>query len=124
MTSLLNNVSAAKIFFEQIVEFCQMAHEAFLAKFDTMAEVPISGSAALAFADRLLLCPTSEAARSCIQKDLIGALSFVMAVQGVQQRIQQNGSQLPFDAPQFQTRFYLLACAVREYMQSLQAQAA
>jgi hypothetical protein len=124
VNTLLDKASVAKMFFEQIAEFCQMAQEAFMAKFDTMAEVPISGSAALAFADRLLLCPTADAARLCIRKDLIGALSFVMAVQGVQHRIQQNGNWPIFDAPDYQTRFYLLACAVRDYMYSLQAQAA
>ena len=112
------------MFFEQIAEFCQMAQDAFLSKFDTMANVPISGGAALAFAERLLLCPTADAARSCVQKDLIGALSFVMAVQGVQQRVQQSGSQVLSDSPEYQTKFYLLACAVRDYMESLQAKAA
>jgi hypothetical protein len=124
VNTTLDNAASARMFFEQVAEFCEMAQDAFLARFDTMSDVPVSGGAAAAFAETLLLCPTTDAARSCIRKDLIGALSFVMAVQGVQQRIQQSNSQFPSDSPEYQTKFYLLASAVRDYMDSLRLEAA
>jgi hypothetical protein len=122
--TMLDEANSGRLFFEQVAEFCQMAQDVFLTKSDALTDGPTSGDAALAFAEVLLLCPTADAARSCIRKDLIGALSFVMALQGVKERIQRGSTRAPSESPQYQTKFYLLACAVQDYMDSLPAQAA
>jgi hypothetical protein len=110
------------MFFSQLEEFCQIVQEEFLARFDQITDVPISARAAVGFTESLLLCPTVEAARSSVHKDLTGALSFVLAVQGIQQRIERGGFELPADPPEYQTRFYFLGCAVQEYLDSLPTQ--
>jgi hypothetical protein len=117
-------VAAAKGFFAQVTEFCQIVQEEFLARFDTLPELPVSAGAAMAFTETLILCPTAEAARLCVRKDLIGAVSFVFVLQGLQQRIERGGAPFPSDPPEHQTRFYLLACMAQEYLDSLRAQAA
>lgn len=66
-----------------------------------------------------MLCPTTDAARACIHRDLSGALSFLFAVQGIQQRIERGCAKLPNQTLEFQTTFFLLACAVQDYLASL-----
>jgi len=66
-----------------------------------------------------LLCPTTESARCCIQKDFPGAMSFAMAMDGVNQKLQNGSFHLPAEWPPYQTRFYVLSCAVQEYICSL-----
>ncbi len=88
-------------------------------RWDELEELRISSAAALGFAEDLMLCPTPAAARSCMQKDLPGALSFLFAVQGIQQRIEKGRAALPEQSPEYQTTFFLLACAVQDYLASV-----
>jgi hypothetical protein len=115
----VNCVAAAEMFFTQIRELCQIVQEEFVCRFDQFHAVPFSAAAATAFLEKLILCPTEDAARQCVRKDLVGALSFVLALQGIQQRIERDVFELPVQLPEHQTRFYLLACAVQEYLASL-----
>jgi len=99
-----------------------MVHEEFISRFHEFTSVPFSADAASAFVERLILCPTQEAARACVRKDLVGALSFVLALQGIQQRLEKNAFDLPAQMPKFHTRFYLIASAVQDYLDSLRVQ--
>lgn len=112
------------MFFAQLEEFCRLVQEEFLARFNDVSDIPASSSEALAFAETLILCPTQEAARVWISRELPAALSFVLAIQGMQRRLQLGTLKLPMEAPRYQTRFYLLAVAVREYLEAPHAQVA
>lgn len=113
-----------EMFFAQLEEFCRLVQREFLLRFNDVKEIPASTSHALAFAETLMLCPTQEAALLWIGRELPAALSFVLAIQTVQRRLQLGTLKLPSQAPKFQTRFYLLAVVVREHLQSAQTQPA
>jgi hypothetical protein len=109
-------------FYTQVQEFCQIMQEELTARWDTLSETPTSRSKALSFTEKVLLCPTIESARSCIQKDFPGALSFVVAMEGLNRRIQDGGIRLQTEWPRYRTRFYVLGCAVQDYIDSLRAE--
>ena len=112
------------MFFSQLEEFCRLVQQEFLARFNDVSDIPASSSQALAFAETLMLCPTQEAAQLWISRELPAALSFVLAIQGMQRQLKLGTLKLPSEAPRFQTRFYLLALVVREYLESKLAQTA
>ena len=107
-------------FYNQVHDFCQMMQEEVAKRWDAMPGKTVSASTALDFSEKFLLCPTLESARSCIQQDFSGALSFVLALEGVNQRLQKGSLKLQTDWPKYQTRFYILSCTVHEYIDSLQ----
>ncbi len=107
------------MFFNQLEEFCHLVQTEFLARFNEVTDVANSSSRALGFSETLMLCPTSEAAQASIRRDLPASLSFVLAIQGMQQQLQLGTLRLPCEAPAFQTRFYLLALTVRAYLETL-----
>jgi len=98
-----------------------MVQEEFLTKFSEIREIPTSSARALAFTETLMLCPTQEAARVSVRRELCAALSFVVAIQAMQQLLQIGKLSLPSESPEYQTPFYLLSCSVREYLESLEA---
>jgi hypothetical protein len=112
------------MFFGQLEEFCRLVQQEFLARFNEVTEIPASSAKALGFAESLMLCPTQEAARVCIRRELPAALSFVLAIQAMQRRLQLGQFKLPSEAPEYQTHFYLLACTVQDYLESLQLEPA
>jgi hypothetical protein len=109
-------------FYTQVQEFCQMMQEELAERWDTLPATPTSSRNAQSFTEKMLLCPTIESARSCIQKDFPGALSFVLAMEGLNRRILEGGIRLPTEWPKYQTRFYMLGCAVQDYIDSLRAE--
>jgi len=99
----------------QLNEFCLLFQREILRQ----ADLPLSSaSAELAhrFAETLILCPTAEAARVSIRRDLAGARSFLLAAEGVLRRIRTEIFQFARECPPYQTKFYLLACAVVEML--------
>jgi len=120
----VKQVAADEIFFAQLEEFCRLVQEEFLARFNEVSEISTSTADALGFAETLMLCPTREAARACIRRELMAGLSFVLAVQAMQRDIHLGTVKLPSESPEYQTPFYLLACAVQEYLASHRVQLA
>ncbi|HLH56167.1 MAG TPA: hypothetical protein VKY92_21380 [Verrucomicrobiae bacterium] len=112
------NTSIEEKFFGQLEEFCRLVQEEFLARFDEVTAIPASAIEALEFSETLILCPTLEAARISVRRELASALSFVLAIQGMQRRLQLGQFKLPTQAPAYQTHFYLLACTVQEFLQT------
>ena len=109
----------ANEFCVQVTRFCPLVRQELMDRWDQVDQIPVCASSALLFAETLILCPTMEAATVCIRRDLAGALSFLFAVQGIQQRIERGSAKLPNQTVEFQTTFFLLACAVQEYLASL-----
>jgi hypothetical protein len=103
----------------QLNEFCLMFQEQILLLEKAPAKSP-SADLALAFAESLILCPTGEAARVCIRRDLPGARSFLVAADSVLRRIRSQQFQFSLKEPQYQTRFYLLSCAIEEFLKTRQ----
>lgn len=121
LKTIATQVPTDEMFFGQLAEFCRLVQEEFLARFNEIKEIPTSSARAMAFTETLMLCPTREAARACIRRELCAALSFVVAIQAMQHSLQVGKLSLPSESPDYQTPFYLLACAVREYLESLAA---
>jgi hypothetical protein len=111
----------ANEFCMQVTRFCPLVRQELLDRWEHVDQFPVCANSALVFAETLMLCPTIEAARACIRRDLSGALSFLFAVQGIQQRIERGSAKLPNQSVEFQTTFFLLACAVQDYIASLRA---
>jgi hypothetical protein len=103
----------------QVTRFCPLVRQELLERWDQVDQFPVCAHSALLFAETLMLCPTLDAARVCIRRDLCGALSFLFAVQGIQQRIERGSAELPVQAMEYATTFFLLACAVQDYLGSL-----
>jgi hypothetical protein len=118
----VSQATADEMFFAQLEEFCRLVQQEFLARFNEVREISTSTAHALAFAETLMLCPTEEAARACIRRELPAALSFVIAIQAMQRQLQKGHFKLPSEAPEYQTRFYLLAGTVRDFLQTLHLQ--
>jgi hypothetical protein len=108
-------------FFAQLEDFCRLVQEEFLSRFNELTSIPASAADAFSFTETLMLCPTEDAVRACIRKELTAALSFVLAIQGMQRKIQAGSFKLPAESPEHQTRFYLLAAAVRDYLEAWHA---
>jgi len=115
---------ADEMFFAQIEDFCRLVQQEFVARFNEVADISNSTNRALAFTESLMLCPTTEAAQVCIRREFSDSLSFVLAIHGMQRQLQLGTFKLPTDAPKYQTRFYLLALMVREYLGCHHAQPA
>lgn len=120
----MNNSDALRAFYDQLGQFCRILQSEHLATLDEATGLPRSARIALAFSERLILCPTTDSARVCIRKDLGGALSFLLAAQGVHQRIEKGDCHFAQGSPQHQTSFYILAGAVQDYIDSLYTQVA
>jgi len=119
LKTIVSQTATDEVFFGQLADFCRLVQEEFLARFNEMKEIPTSCARALSFTETLMLCPTPEAARVCIGRELPSALSFVVAIQAMQQGLQVGEFRLPSEAPpEFQTPFYLLACAVRDFLEA------
>lgn len=103
----------------QVTRFCPLVRQELLERWDQVDQFPVSAHSALMFAETLMLCPTPAAVRVCIRRDLCGALSFLFAVQGIQQRIERGSAKLPRQNVESSTTFFLLACAVQDYLGSL-----
>jgi hypothetical protein len=119
LKTIENQLVTDEMFFTQLAEFCRLVQEEFLANFNQVRQIPTSSSRALGFTETLILCPTQAAARTSIRRELPEALSFVMAIQAMQRRLQIGKFTIPSERPEYQTPFYLLSCAVREYLESL-----
>jgi len=100
----------------QLNEFCLMFQEEILQLANTPRRPP-DQTLALAFAETLILCPTAEAARTSIRRDVAGARSFLVAADAVLKRIRTQKFDFKFEEPQHQTKFYTLACAIDDYLQ-------
>jgi len=116
-------VAVEEMFFGQLEEFCRLVQQEFLARFNEVKEVSNSTSKALSFAETLILCPTQEATRESIRRELEQALSFVLAIQALQRHLQASEFALPSEAPEYQTCYYLLASTVQEYLERMGPQA-
>ena len=106
---------ALNAFCLQLNEFCLLFQREILRQ----PEHPLHGASAESarrFAERLILCPTTEAAQTSIRRDLAGARSFLMASEGVLRRIRTEIFQFAREWPPHQTKFYLLACGVEEIL--------
>jgi hypothetical protein len=88
-----------RAFYSQLVEFCEMVQEEVVTRLDDLAQVSTSAGRALSFAESLILCPTTEAGRACIRQDVGGALSFLLALEGVNTRIQKRCFNFPVEWP-------------------------
>ena len=120
----MNSSVSQTAFYDQWSRFCCMMECAHPTNFHHATGLPRSAGLAQAFTERLILCPTAESAQACIRKDLPGALSFLLAAQGVQQRLAKGDCHFAQESPEHQTVFYVLAGAVQDYLDSLQTQAA
>jgi len=101
----------------QLNEFCLMFQQEILHLEGTPGKTP-SAEVALGFAENLILCPTAEAAHACIRRDLAGARSFLVAADGVLRRVRAQRFKIALEEPQYQTKFYLLACAVQDFLRT------
>jgi|SRR5215813_11507317 len=110
---------ALNAFCLQLNEFCLLFQREILRQPDIALSNASAGSARR-FAETLMLCPTVEAARISIRRDLAGARSFLMAAEGVLRRIRTQIFQFAQESAPYQTRFYLLACGVEEILNVLQ----
>jgi hypothetical protein len=124
VNTTVSHIEAHEMFFTQLEEFCRLVQEEFLARFNEVSAIPTSAADALAFTETLMLCPTEDAVRVCIRRELTASLSFVLAIQGMQRKLRTGKFHLPDKTPEFQTRFYLLASAVRDYLESWHSQPA
>jgi hypothetical protein len=120
----MNDSVSLKAFYAQLGQFCRILQSEHLENLGDTTGLPRSAGIALAFSEKLILCPTADSARACIQKDLAGALSFLLAAQGVHQRIEKGDCRFAPESPEHQTTFYILAGAVQDYIDSLYAQVA
>jgi hypothetical protein len=120
----MNDSVSLRSFYDQLGQFCRILQAEHLTDLGNATGLPRSARIALAFSERLILCPTADSAKACIRKDLAGALSFLLAAQGVHQRIEKGDCHFSREAPEHQTIFYILAGAVQDYIDSLYVQLA
>jgi len=119
METKTNCQVSSNSFFDQLSDFCKMLeleHAPSLSKPDRF---PRSGRLAQGFTEKIILCPTNESARACIRRDLPGALSFLLAAEGVQQRLAKGDCHFAAESPEHQTTIYILEGAVQDYLESM-----
>ena len=106
----------------QLHEFCQLMLSELVHRAGQMPPRPVEPSQARDFAESLLLCPTLESARHCIQRDFDGALHFVLALNLLNDALPAGRFQIPSEWPKYQTRFYVLGSVVHDYILSLSSE--
>lgn len=106
-------------FNRQVHDFSLLMQEELLKHWNQMPPRPTNVTAAVEFTEAFLLCPTVEAARTCIRRNFPGALNFVMALNQVSESISTGRFKLPAEWPEYQTPFYMLGCAILDYIESL-----
>jgi len=106
----------------QLNEFCLMFQEEILRVQITPGKTP-SAEVALGFAESLILCPTAEAARACIGRDLAGARSLLAAADAVLRWVRSERFDIAPEEPQYQTKFYLLACVIQDFLRTCRERA-
>jgi len=104
------------IYYDQVHEFCGLMIAAVRQAGTPPPAGPLAGERVSAFAEKLVACPTVEAARACIATDLDGALGFARAVDGLNRLIQAGSYVLPVLRSAHQPRFFVLGCAVQDYL--------
>jgi len=107
------------VFYSQVRDFCELLLTEMTSQMSCVPEPRASAETAMAFSEKFLLCPTIEAARDCILKDLPGALNFAMALDATNRRVHTGRLALPTDSPGSQTRFFVLCSMVQEHLRSL-----
>jgi len=115
-------LDSVNTFCVQLNEFCLM----FQGEILRLQTIPASGpnaNLAVGFSESLILCPTAEAARNCIRRDLAGARSFLVAADGVLRRLRTQRFEFPMDQPKHQTKFYLLSSGIDEFLQTCRQKA-
>ena len=98
----------------QLNEFCLLFQKEIL-RTPGRAISAASPELARAFSESLILCPTIAAAETCIRRDLAGARSFLVVADGLLRHLRRRRFQFAKECPPYQTRYYLLACAVEEF---------
>ena len=106
---------ALNAFCLQLNELCLLFQREILRRPD-LALPSASAELAHRFAETLILCPTAEAARTSIRRDIAGARSFLIGAEVVLRRIRTQIFQFAKECPLYQTKFYLLASAVEEIL--------
>ena len=109
---------ALNAFCLQLNEFCLLFQSEILRNTNLPLRTP-SAALAQGFAEALILCPTEQAASASIRRDLAGARSFLIAADGVLRRIRTRPFEFAKDTPAYQTRYYLLACGVTEFLEGI-----
>ena len=121
MQTTATDRTALNKFCIQLNEFCLIFQEQILLLEKAPGKSP-STELALGFSESLILCPTVEAVRVCIRRDLAGARSFLVAADAALKRIRAGRFQLAVDNPQHQTKFYLLAWAINDFLRTRRRQ--
>ena len=121
MQTTVTNPTALNKFCIQLNEFCLIFQEQILL-LEKAPGSPPSTELALGFSESLILCPTVDAVRVCIRRDLSGARSFLIAADATLRRIRAGRFQLGIDNPQHQTKFYLVACAISDFLRTRRQQ--
>jgi len=109
-------LSALNAFCLQLNEFCLIFQRAIRQQRGLRLSDP-SAARAQAFAETLILCPTTEAVHASIGRDFAGAHSFLIAADGVLRSLRIRPFEFAKDCPACQTKFYLLSCAVDEFLE-------
>lgn len=117
MQAVTNSPTALNKFCTQLNEFCLLFQQEIL-RLESTPGRPPSAQRARAFAESLILCPTPEATRVCIRRDMAGARSFLVVADAVLKEIRSRNCQFALQEPEYQTKFYLLACAIDEFLQT------
>ena len=112
-------LASLRDFYTQLSHFDPMLRQELSKNLDD-SPIPASANIALSFAEKLMLCPTAESATTCVRQDVAGAVSFVLAMQGLLQRIEKRTFQFANQSPKYQTPFYLLASAIQEHLDSFE----
>src|SRR5262245_11814174 len=119
-----NQIQIARKYLDSMNTFCVQLNEfclMFQGEILRLQTIPGNGpnaNLALGFSETLMLCPTAEAARSCIRRDLAGARSFLVAADGVLRRLRTQRFEFAMEQPEHQTKFYLLSSAIDEFLQT------
>ncbi|HTL57999.1 MAG TPA: hypothetical protein VL361_20080 [Candidatus Limnocylindrales bacterium] len=98
----------------QLNEFCLLFQRELLRR-PTLPMATASPALARSFCESLILCPTRAAAEVCIRRDLAGARSFLVVADGLLRQLRRRRFQFAKECPPYQTRYYLLSCAVEEF---------
>src|SRR5258708_28333861 len=64
-------------FYTQLNHFDPMLREDLAKNLDDLAPIPASANLALSFAEKLMLCPTPETARTCIRRDMAVVVFYI-----------------------------------------------
>jgi len=117
----IDHKSAFEIFRRQRDRFAELLQPVVAKDWQAASSKSPSHTISLSFAEDLLLCPSEDSARSCIEKDPAAARIFLISADRMDVAFAKLGLEFLSRRTDNDAPFFILGAAVKEYLEDVRA---